>query len=183
MLCRPCPPPGGAAEPAGAPGLPASHRGGLTTTSEAQRTIRMAKLQSRAAINPSYSLGGRFWYIFRLVPVREQLFQSMQGLAPRYPHATHPNPRNPICIFVFSGVWVVVLVWCRLSVSSVSRPCGRWGSRRCAVWTLAAWRCLILHARLGLRRLTVEWSAIHRVPARYLFPTSNGASCALTPRG
>ena len=65
-------------------------------------------------------------------------------------HATHPNHRNPIRIFVFSGVWVVMLVvvslWCRLSVS---RPCGRWGSRRCAVWTLAAWRCLILHARSG----------------------------------
>ena len=69
------------------------------------------------------------------------------------------------------------------SVSSVSRPCGRSGSRRCAVWTLAAWRCLILHARLGLRRSTVEWSAIHRVPAPHLFPVSGSAPCALTPRG
>ena len=25
-------------------------------------------------------------------------------------HATHPNLRNPICVFVFGGVWVVVLV-------------------------------------------------------------------------
>ena len=38
-----------------------------------------------------------------------------------------------------------------IQLCSVSRPCGRSGSRRCAVWTLAAWRRLILHARLGLR--------------------------------
>ena len=32
MLCRPRSPPGGAAEPTGAPGLPVSYRGGPTTT-------------------------------------------------------------------------------------------------------------------------------------------------------
>ena len=56
-------------------------------------------------------------------------------------------------------------------------------SRRFAVWTLAAWRDLILHARLGLRLSSVEWSAIHRVPAPHLFPAPSGALCALTPRG
>ena len=39
MLCRHCPPPGGAAEPAGAPGLPASYRGGPTATESSRQPL------------------------------------------------------------------------------------------------------------------------------------------------
>ena len=64
-------------------------------------------------------------------------------------------------VLEFSAVWPSRCA----SVSSASRPCGRrslavWplesgrmasGVWPCGLWTLAAWRCLILHARLGLR--------------------------------
>ena len=39
MFSRSCAPPGGAAEQAGAPGLPACYRGGPTTTSEAMEAV------------------------------------------------------------------------------------------------------------------------------------------------
>ena len=99
--------------------------------------------------------------------------------APRIPHS---DLRNPVCeLYRPGGRWN----------SRVSRPCGRSGSRRCAVWILGVVPsglsphgvASFVHARLELRRLTVEWSAIHRVPAPHLFSASGSAPCALTPRG
>ena len=142
MFGRPRFPPGGAAEPTGAPGLPVSIRGGPTTP-------------PRNTSRPPYRPAGH-----RCPKGSPERHGGPKGFGRR-------GPLVQLCVVVIS----------------VSRPCGRSGSRRCAVWTLAAWRCLILHARLGLRRSAVEWSAIHRVPAPHLFPASSGAPCALTPRG
>ena len=120
MLCHHRLPPGGAAEPTGAPGLPVSIRGGPTTP-------------PRNTSRPPYKPAGR---------------GGPKGSPGRHGGPKGLGRRSP-CVRVYSvsrpcGRW--------FPRSSVSRPCGRSGSRRCAVWTLAAWRCLILHARLGLRR-------------------------------
>ena len=80
-----------------------------------------------------------------------------------------------LCPFVGVETAATLSVGFSAGWPSVSRPDGR--------VPLAAWRGLILHARLGLRLSSVEWSAIHRVPAPHLFPAPSGALCALTPRG
>ena len=92
-----------------------------------------------------------------------------------------------------SAVWPLICA----SVSSESRPCGRWDARACprnlAVWPLESGRVAsglsphgaasfcMLGWGSGLSR--VEWSAIYPVPAPHLFPTPTGAPCALTPQG
>jgi len=87
--------------------------------------------------------------------------------------------------------------WSCASVSSESRPCGRWDARACprslAVWPLESGRVasgLSPHGAASFYTLgwgsglsRVEWSAIYPVPAPHLFPTPTGAPCALTPQG
>ena len=129
MFGRPRFPPGGAAEPTGAPGLPVSIRGGPTTP-------------PRNTSRPPYRPAGH-----ECPKGSPERLRGPKGFGRRGPLVhdrfvvTAAAPLRQSCVSSVSrpcGRWV-------------SRPCGRWVSRRCAVWTLAAWRCPILHARLGLR--------------------------------
>ena len=138
MLCRPRSPPGGAAEPAGAPGLPASYRGGPTTTEGSRQPL----------------------------------------------HATHPDLRNPICVFLFGGVCVW---WCcggvvsrcprclgRVAVGDLGVVPSGLSPRGAASFYTLGW---------GSGVSGVEWSAIYPGPCPTPVPDSQQCPACPHPAG
>ena len=76
----------------------------------------------------------------------------------------------------FSCVRVRVLACAGVSSESGRMASGVWP---CGLWTLAAWRCLILHARLGLR--TLQGRMVCNLPGACPTPVPDPHWCPVCP--